>query len=51
MRYSQAEKMEVIRLVEGSPLNVKQTLVELAINCRTFNTWYADIMSIEVGRQ
>ena len=40
MRYSQAEKMEVIRIVEGSPLSVKQTLVELNINRSTFYTWY-----------
>ena len=40
MRYSQAEKMEVIRLVEGSPLSVKQTLAELAINRSTFYSWY-----------
>jgi len=40
MRYRQAEKMEVIRLVEGSPLSVKQTLAELAINRSTFYTWY-----------
>lgn len=40
MRYSQAEKMEVIRLVEGSPLSVKQTLLELAINRSTFYKWY-----------
>jgi len=41
MRYSQAEKMEVIRMVEGSPLSVKQTLAELAINRSTFYTWYS----------
>jgi len=41
MRYSQAEKMEVIRLVEGSPLSVKQTLAELAINRSTFYAWYS----------
>lgn len=41
MRYSQTEKMEVIRLVEGSPLSVKQTLVELAIHRSTFYTWYS----------
>ena len=40
MRYRQAEKMEIIRLVEGSPLSVKQTLAELAINRSTFYTWY-----------
>jgi putative transposase len=40
MRYSQSEKMEVIRLVEGSPLSVKQTLTELNINRSTFYDWY-----------
>jgi putative transposase len=39
MRYSQAEKMEIIRMVEGSPLGVKQTLAELAIYRSTFYTW------------
>jgi len=39
MRYSQAEKMEIIRMVEGSPLSVKQTLAELAINRSTFYNW------------
>jgi len=43
MRYSQAEKLEIIRLVEGSPLSVKQTLEELNINRSTFYTWYCDI--------
>ena len=40
MRYSQSEKMEIIRLVEQSPLNVKQTLAELNINRSTFYKWY-----------
>lgn len=40
MRYSHAEKMEVIRLVEGSPLSVKQALAELHVNRSTFYTWY-----------
>ena len=40
MRYSQSEKMEVIRLVESSPLSVKQTLAELNINRSTFYDWY-----------
>ncbi len=29
MRYSQVEKMEIIRLVEASDLSVKQTLQQL----------------------
>jgi len=40
MRYSQAEKMEVIRMVEGSSVSVKQTLAEFSINRSTFYTWY-----------
>lgn len=40
-RYSQAEKMEIIRLVETSELSVKQTLQELAVPRSTFYKWYA----------
>jgi transposase InsO family protein len=40
MRYRQAEKLEIIRLVEGSPVSVRQTLEELNINRSTFYTWY-----------
>ena len=40
MRHRQSEKMEIIRLVEQSPLNVKQTLAELNINRSTFYKWY-----------
>jgi len=29
MRYTQSEKMEIIRMVEESPFSVKQTLVEI----------------------
>jgi hypothetical protein len=45
MRYSQSEKMEVIRLVESSPLSIKQTLYELNINHSTahFMNGIADI--------
>ena len=35
MRYSQSEKMEIIRLVDESPVSVKQTLIELDINRST----------------
>jgi len=31
MRYTQAEKMEIIRLVENSDLGVKKTLDELDV--------------------
>ena len=40
MRYSQPEKMEVIRVVEQSALSVKRTLVELGVNRSTFYQWY-----------
>ena len=40
MRYTQSEKYEVIRLVEGSDLPVKQTLRELDIPSSTFYDWY-----------
>jgi hypothetical protein len=36
MRYSQPERMEIIRLVEGSELPVSQTLEELGIPQSTF---------------
>ncbi len=40
MRCAQSEKMEIIRIVENSPLSVKQTLRELNINRSTFYNWY-----------
>ena len=40
MRYSQSEKMEIIRLVEDSDHSMKRTLVELGINKSTFFNWY-----------
>jgi len=40
MRYSQSEKMEIIRIVETSSLGVKRTLAELDINRSTFYGWY-----------
>ncbi len=40
MRYSQSEKMEIIRTVENSSLGAKRTLVELDINRSTFYDWY-----------
>ena len=41
MRYSQSEKMEIIRLVEDSALSVKQTLNELGVAKSTFYRWYS----------
>jgi transposase-like protein len=40
MRYSQSEKMQIIRIVEESPVSIKQTLLELNINRSTFYKWY-----------
>jgi len=40
MRYSQAEKMEIIRMVEDSELSAKQTLEELQVNRSSFYEWY-----------
>lgn len=40
MRYSQSEKMEIIRTVEGSQLGVKPTLRELQLSPSTFYEWY-----------
>lgn len=37
---TQSEKMEIITLVEQSPLSVKATLRELGINRSTFYEWY-----------
>jgi len=40
MRYSQSEKMEIIRTVEESELGVRPTLRELQISPSTFYDWY-----------
>jgi putative transposase len=40
MRYSPAEKLEIIRLVEESELPVKRTLDELEVPRSTFYRWY-----------
>lgn len=40
MRYSQSEKMEIIRIVEESELPIKRTLEELDVNRSTFYKWY-----------
>ena len=40
MRRTTAEKLELIRLVEGSDLSVRQTLRELRLNRSTFYAWY-----------
>jgi putative transposase len=40
MRYSAAEKLEIIRLVDGSDIGVTRTLKELGIHKSTFYNWY-----------
>jgi putative transposase len=41
MRYTQTEKMEIIRTVEGSELSVRDTLQELDVPKTSFYEWYA----------
>ena len=40
MRYSQAEKMEIIHLVEHSKLSIRKTLTELDVPRSSFYRWY-----------
>ena len=40
MRYPASEKLEIIRLVEGSHLSARQTLAKLGIPRTTFYRWY-----------
>ena len=40
MRYTQSEKMEIIRLIQGSQLGVKRTLEELDVPRSSFYRWY-----------
>jgi len=40
MRYSQAEKMEIIKLVENSEIGVKRTLEELSVCRSSYYRWY-----------
>jgi len=40
MRYTQGEKLEIIRLVEGSDLPVKTTLAQLQVGRASFYRWY-----------
>jgi len=44
MQYSQQEKYEIIRLVEGSDLGVVRTLGQLKINKSTFYNWYSQYL-------
>jgi transposase InsO family protein len=40
MRYTQSEKMEIIKIIEGSSLSVRRTLRELDISPSSFYSWY-----------
>ena len=40
MRYTQAEKMEIIRMVENSDLPVRKTLEEMEVPRSSFYSWY-----------
>jgi len=40
MRYPAAEKLEIIRLVEGSHLPVRRTLARIGVPPATFYRWY-----------
>jgi transposase-like protein len=40
MRYPASEKLEIIRLVEGSSLSARRTLPQLGIPHSTFYNWY-----------
>ena len=44
MRRSASEKLEIIKIVEGSELGVKRTLDELGINRSTFYEWYRNYL-------
>ena len=40
MHHSQAERMEIIQLVENSELSIRKTLQELEVPRSTFYDWY-----------
>ncbi len=40
MRVSASEKLELIRLVDGSSLSVRHTLAEIKLPRSTFYAWY-----------
>ena len=46
MRRTASEKMEIIRLVEGTDLPVQATLRQLGIPSSTFYGWYERYMSL-----
>jgi transposase InsO family protein len=40
MKYTQSEKMEIIRMVEDSSLSAKKTLEQIGVSRSTFYEWY-----------
>ena len=40
MRVSASEKLELIRLVEGSSLSIRRTRTEIGLPHSTFSAWY-----------
>ena len=40
MKYSYAEKYEIIRLVESSHLSVRKTLIQIGVSKSSFYEWY-----------
>ena len=51
MRYPASEKLEIIRLVEGSALPVRRTLEKIGIARATFYRWYAPPRQNSVRRR
>jgi transposase InsO family protein len=49
MRYSAAEKLEIIRLVEQSSLSMRRTLAQLEIPRSTFYLWYERYLARGAG--
>src|SRR5271170_6135830 len=49
MRYTAAEKLEIIRLVEQSSLSVRPTLAQLDIPRSTFYAWYERYLARGAG--
>ncbi len=40
MKYSQSEKMQIIRIVEGSSLSIRRTLERIGVSRSSFYHWY-----------
>ncbi len=49
MRYSAAEKLEILRLVEQSSLSVTRSLAQIGIPRSTFYAWYERYLTRGAG--